>query len=113
METCATCGRAMPDHRAADPTVRYCSRRCRAEKPGPLDRALEAAILELLDQRRRGGTICPSEAARMVLEDWRPAMERTRRAARRLVAAGEVVLLQGGRVVDPSRAKGPLRIRRR
>jgi hypothetical protein len=39
-------------------------------------------------------------------------MEPARRAARRLVAAGEVEIVQGGRVVDPSTAKGPIRIRR-
>ena len=33
-------------------------------------------------------------------------------AARRLVDRGEVEILQGGRVVDPSTAKGPIRIRR-
>ncbi len=39
-------------------------------------------------------------------------MERARSAARRLVVIGEVEVLQGGRVVDPSTAKGPIRIRR-
>ena len=54
----------------------------------------------------------PSEAARAVGgEDWRPLMEPTRRAARRLVAAGDLVITQGGRVVDPSTAKGPIRLR--
>jgi hypothetical protein len=33
-------------------------------------------------------------------------------AARRLVDQGEVEIVQRGRVVDPSTAKGPLRIRR-
>jgi hypothetical protein len=32
--------------------------------------------------------------------------------ARRLVARGEVEIVQSGRVVDPSTAKGPIRIRR-
>jgi hypothetical protein len=35
-----------------------------------------------------------------------------RRAARRLVAAGELELVQHGRVVDPSTATGPVTIRR-
>jgi hypothetical protein len=39
-------------------------------------------------------------------------MEPARAAARRLVAAGEVEITQGGRVVDPSTCKGPIRIRR-
>lgn len=33
-------------------------------------------------------------------------------AARRLVARGEVQVVQGGRPVDPSTAKGPIRIHR-
>lgn len=60
-----------------------------------------------------GATICPSEVARQEGgEAWRGLMEPVREAARRLVAAGEVVITQGGQVVDPSTAKGPIRIRR-
>jgi hypothetical protein len=78
------------------------------------DRALEAAILGLLERRGRGKTICPSEAAREVApDDWEPLMERTRAAAFRLVAAGEIVVTQRGVVVDPARAKGPIRLRRK
>jgi hypothetical protein len=39
-------------------------------------------------------------------------MEPARMAARRLVAQEKVQITQGGQVVDPSRAKGPIRIRR-
>ena len=94
-------------------SVRYCSDACRRRKVRPVDAALEAAILALLDERAVGATICPSEAARMVgAEEWRELMEPARRAARRLVDAGSVEITQGGRVVDPSSAKGPIRIRR-
>ncbi len=79
----------------------------------PVDRELEAAIIELLDRRAGGATICPSEAARAVDPDgWRELMEPARMAARRLVAAERVEITQRGRVVDPSTAKGPIRIRR-
>ena len=114
-KTCATCGRRMTWRKAWAETwdeVRTCSKGCRQHKPGPLDRALEQAILELLDARAAGKTICPSEAARAVREDWRPLMERTRAAARRLVADGRVEITQKGRVVDPSTARGPVRIRK-
>ena len=81
-----------------------------------MDRALEESIRSLLAGRASGATICPSEAARAVggedEEAWRDLMEPARRAARRLVAAGEVEITQGGRVVDPSTAKGPIRVRR-
>ena len=78
-----------------------------------MDRQLEVTILQLLGKRAATATICPSDAARAVSpDDWRDLMEPARRAARRLVAAGEVDITQGGQVVDPSTAKGPIRIRR-
>jgi hypothetical protein len=78
-----------------------------------VDRALEAAIDTLLAGRAGDATICPSEAARHVDPDgWRELMEPARRAARRMVAAGTLEILQSGRVVDPSHAKGPIRLRR-
>jgi hypothetical protein len=79
----------------------------------PIDRQLETTILELLAARAASSTICPSDAARAVGgENWRGLMEPARQAARRLVDAGEVQITQGGLVVDPSTAKGPIRIRR-
>lgn len=79
------------------------------------DVRLEAAIRELLDARAIGTTICPSEAARAVAGDgdWRPLMGPARRAAGRLVSAGEVEFTQGGKVVDLDTARGPIRLRRR
>jgi hypothetical protein len=80
----------------------------------PVDEELAATIVSLLQHRRPGATICPSDAARAVGgAEWRPLMEPSRAAARRLVAAGTVEVTQGGRVVEPSTAKGPIRIRLR
>jgi hypothetical protein len=93
--------------------VRYCSDACRRRGIRPVDTQLSEKILELLSARAAGATICPSEAARAVGgEEWRDLMEPARRAARRLVADGEVEITQRGTVVDPSTAKGPIRIRR-
>lgn len=93
--------------------VRYCSDACRRRRPTATDRELERVTLALLDARAAGATICPSEAARAVGGDaWRDLMEPARAAARRLVATGDVEITQGGRVVDPSTARGPLRVRR-
>ena len=114
-KTCASCGRRITWRatwaRSWD-EVRFCSDACRRQKVSRTDRALEESIRTLL--AGRSGTICPSEAARQVAgdQDFAPLMEPARRAARRLVAAGEVEITQGGRVVDPSTAKGPIRIRR-
>ena len=113
---CASCGRAMAWRKAWAKNwddVRYCSNVCRSRKLKPVDHDLEAAILRLLSQRSGGATICPSEAAKVVEpDDWRSLMEPARSAARRLVASGDVVITQQGAVVDPSSAKGPIRIRR-
>jgi Protein of unknown function (DUF3253) len=79
-----------------------------------VDSRLQQAILDLLEQRRPGATICPSDAARAVAPDaWRPLMDAARAAAQRLVDAGQVEVTQGGEVVDLASARGPVRIRRR
>lgn len=116
-KSCAVCGRTIEWRRKWKDDwerVKNCSDACRRLRLGETDDALERAILDLLNQRARGATICPSEAARQVRpDDWKEWMERARMAARRLVARDEVQILQGGRVVDGSTAKGPIRIRRR
>ncbi len=115
-KTCVACGRTMTwraKWAANWDEVRYCSDACRRRKVRPVDEALEQQIRTLLAARAGGATICPSEAARAVdPEDWQRLMEPARAAARRLVAAGEMEITQGGRVVDPSTCKGPIRIRR-
>jgi hypothetical protein len=119
--TCARCGRRMtPRRRWRDrpETVRYCSDACRNRRLGKTDRALEAAILSLLEARSASATLCPSEAVRSVFpelpgSELRSRMEAARQAARRLVAAGSLEMLQRGHMVDPSTARGPVRLRLR
>ncbi len=72
-----------------------------------IDRTIEG----LLAQRDAGRTICPSEAARALAEDWRPLMEPVRERAYALADAGRLEVTQGGRVVDGRAAKGPIRLR--
>lgn len=121
-KTCARCGREIVWRRKWARNwdrVKYCGERCRRTKTSPRDEALEQAILELLEARPRGASICPSEAARAALpadapgDAWRALLEPAREAARRLVAAGRIEITQQGRVVDPSRARGPIRLRLR
>lgn len=120
-KVCESCGRRIEWRRKWErdwAQVRYCSDACRRHGVTATDRALEASILDLLGRRSGGATICPSEAARAVADPdggedaWRDLMEPARRAARRLVASGDVEITQGGKVVDPSTAKGPIRVRR-
>lgn len=117
VKTCARCGREIEWRKKWEDCweqVRYCSDACRRNRPGKPDRQLEEAIVELLAGRAAESSICPSEAARRCFGEagWRAEMERTRQAARRLVAQGRVEIVQKGRVVDPSTARGPIRLRR-
>jgi hypothetical protein len=115
-KSCASCGRSFVWRKAWERSwaqVRYCSQACRRRGIRPVDRDLEDALRDLLATRARDGSVCPSEAARLVApQQWRALMEPARAAARRLVAAGEAEITQQGRVVDPSRARGPIRVRR-
>lgn len=114
-KVCVRCGRTMQWRAKWAKNweqVKYCSDQCRRTRATAIDSALEDAIVGLLGARARDASICPSEAARQVGgESWQSLMESTRMAARRLVAQGKVQITQGGKVVDPSRAKGPIRIR--
>lgn len=91
----------------------------RAGKPGFLiyvtAQRLRAAILQMVQERGPGKSICPSDAAKAVDgENWRGLMEKTRDAARDLAKAGEVVVTQGDDVLDPDATwRGPIRIRAR
>ncbi len=123
-KSCLTCGREIQWRKKWErdwENVRYCSDACRRRGKSAAaageGAALEAAILDLLGKRGAGKTICPSEAARLVAgeearEAWEPLMEPARAAARRLAAAGRIVVMQGGHPVDPSHAKGPIRLKK-
>ncbi|HZH14818.1 MAG TPA: DUF2256 and DUF3253 domain-containing protein [Archangium sp.] len=114
---CVVCGRTITWRKKWErdwENVRYCSDRCRSRKAQVRDDPLEQLILDVLATRAREATVCPSEVARAAGEEgWRERMEPVREAARRLVARGELDILQGGRVVDPSTARGPIRLRLR
>ena len=118
---CKTCGRAFAWRKKWErdwDIIKYCSDACRGHQPDKADHALESAILKLLTERGRNKTICPSEAAKLVggddtRRDWESLMEPARAAARRLVAAQRIVITQHGQIVDPSTAKGPIRLRLR
>ena len=74
----------------------------------PTDAVIAAAMLDLALRRGRGKTICPSEVARGLAEEWRVLMPRVR-----AVAAGhpDVEAVQKGVPVNPLAARGPIRLR--
>lgn len=114
-KTCVACGRRMTWRKKWArnwESVRYCSDACRSRGVKQNDRRYESAIVDALQQRARGASICPSEIARALHDQsWREALEPVRAAARRLVADGKLVITQRGKVIDPSHAKGPIRLR--
>lgn len=65
-----------------------------------------AAVL----QRGVGKTICPSEVARSLAEDWRPLMPDIRAVAAVLAEQGQIRATQKGRRVDLRAARGPIRL---
>lgn len=83
------------------------------EKPSPdgLDERVAATVRALL--RQRDGTICPSEAARVVGgEGWRDQMDVVRRVAWQLAHDDVVAITQRGEEVTDPDVRGPIRIAR-
>lgn len=106
-KVCVACGRRIIWRKKWERSwdeVRYCSTTCRRRGVTGADHDLEDRLLELLRSRPRGSLLALTELPEA---DPEPA----RRAARRLVESGEVELIQRGRVVDPSTAKGPVSVR--
>ncbi len=75
------------------------------------DAEIEHTIVALLEARDPGKTICPSDAARSLADDFRPLMEPVRQVARDMVARGALEVTQSGRVVDIDTARGAIRLR--
>jgi len=71
--------------------------------------AVSVALLERVARLRPDTTFCPSEVARDLAEDWRPLLPLVRKVASEMP---EIVATQKGVVVDPTSAKGPIRLGR-
>jgi len=115
VRVCAGCGRSITWRRAWADTwheVRWCSDACRRRGIRPIDLALEDALVRLLDRAGRGATISLDDVIAEVGVDAQDLSEPARRAARRLVAKGQAEIVQKGRTVDPSTARGPILVRR-
>ncbi|WP_375433031.1 DUF2256 domain-containing protein [uncultured Friedmanniella sp.] len=111
---CQSCGRRITWRKKWErdwDEVRYCSAGCRARGVSATDRRIEDEIRRLL--MTRGDVTDVAVAAALPALGLADVREPVRRAARRLEAAGEVELVQRGRVVDPSTATGAVTIRRR
>ncbi len=73
---------------------------------------IEAEILALTEARGPDKSICPSEVARALDEDWRKLMTDVRRGAVRLAEAGRIEILRKGKPIDPAAIRGVIRLRR-
>jgi len=67
-------------------------------------------ITALARDRGPSKSLCPSEVARCLSNDWRPLMKTVRRVAAEMP---DIIATQGGKEVDPITANGPIRLRLR
>jgi hypothetical protein len=81
-------------------------------RPVATKRRIEAAIRTLLRSRQPGGSICPSDIARMVGgTTWRTLLPVVRQRAVKMAERGEIRILRRGRVVKQHLTEGVLRYR--
>lgn len=84
----------------------------------PSDAQIAQAIEALLQARKPGASICPSDAARSLQADeWRPLMPAIRRVAATLARQGRLRITQGEREISAEEVqspqlRGPIRLRR-
>lgn len=112
---CRSCGRRIEWRKKWErnwDSVSYCSDACRSRKIRPIDRELEAWLLDRLEGAPRGRGVDPADAV-LALDPGNASnlREPARNAARRLVNRGVAEMLQRGVVVDPSTAKGEVSLR--
>lgn len=110
-KTCAHCGRVIEWRKKwllNWDQIKYCGEKCRRSKKTP---DFEEDLMRLLILRGPTKTICPSEILPEDAKQDKMVMEQVRQAARRLVAKGEIEMMQQGKRVDPSTAKGPIRLK--
>jgi Protein of unknown function (DUF3253) len=74
-------------------------------------KSYEAKIFEILRAREGGKTMCPSEVLSQPDKQNARKMENVRKVARRLVAEGKIEIVQRGKVIDPNKIHGPIRLR--
>ncbi|MCV7085318.1 DUF3253 domain-containing protein [Mycolicibacter hiberniae] len=76
-----------------------------------LNSRIDATICTLV-RHRAPGTACPSDIARIVggAGNWRDLMESVRARAKALAGRGVIDIQQRGHTVDPTTARGPIRL---
>lgn len=108
---CQLCGRVIEPRKKWKNNwdeIKFCSEKCRKNKN---TFNYENQIMNLLKARGFDKTICPSEVLPNELKKNKEVMEQVRQSARKLVAKGDILITQGGHAVDPSTAKGAIRLK--
>ena len=77
------------------------------------DDAIARAIEGVAGRHGPNRSFCPTEAARVLAEDWRPLLGPVRRVAADLARAGRIEILRHGRPVTPEAMRGVVRLRAR
>lgn len=110
---CKNCGRKFSWRKKWErdwEQVKYCSKKCQS---GQDKTELKLKILELLNSRDQGKSICPSEVLPNELKSDKSKMEEVKMAARLLCYEGKIIITQKNRAVNPTDFKGPIRLKLR
>lgn len=113
-KNCAKCGREIEYRKKWAKNwdqLKYCSDQCKRDRLKSTDLELENKILEILSLRSKASSICPSEVLPEDQKQNKEYMEQVRKAARRLVHKGQIIITQKNQIVDPSDFKGPIRLK--
>ncbi len=94
--------------------VKFCSDSCKKEskiKKNILEHlAIEDQILKLTLERKPK-SLCPSEIARNLFENWQPKMETVRQVCRKLHLEQKILITQQDMPIKEINFKGPIRIK--
>jgi hypothetical protein len=72
---------------------------------------MEAMILRIAKERGVEKSLCPTDVARALAEDWRPLLFDIRAAAARLADRDQIEILRHGKPISPTALKGVIRLR--
>lgn len=109
---CQICGRSFEWRKKWEKSwneIKYCSDQCRKKSKHKKD--YSSHILNLLQSRPKGSTICPSDILMPEQKSLKPIMEEVRQSARLLAHAGLIEITQKGQIVNPDQFRGPIRLR--
>lgn len=76
-----------------------------------MDNRVASEILRQTIEAGPDRSICPTDVARVLAEEWHGQLSAVRRAAIRLAEAGRIDILRKGKKVPPEGVKGVIRLR--